>query len=125
MSNMDKKQEAFFKLAHGLATAFDRTATIGKVMLEMQAKAEQVRDGERSPEIFTVPEFVDLLDSMSTAQAHIACDIANVLDIIVRNAEAAEVIDSEFASEFRGKFAHALDKDEDKPQGFGGRFSAN
>jgi hypothetical protein len=125
MSNMDKKQEAFFNLAHGLASAFDRASGVGKVMMEIQDRAEQVLDGKRSPEIFTVPQFAELLDSMSTAQAHIACDIAMVLDLIVRTAEASGVIDSEFAREFRGKFSHALDKPEDKPEGFGGRFSAN
>ena len=125
MSNMDKKQEAFFTLAHNLATAFDRTTGVGKVLIELHAKAELVRDGEKSPEIFTLPQFVDLLDSMSTAQATIAINIASTLDIIVRNAEKAGVIDSEFASEFRSKFAYALEDENDKPQGFGGRFSAN
>jgi len=125
MSNMDKKQQAFFTLAHNLAGAFDRTCAIGKVLIEVHAKAEKVRDGEKSPEIFIVPQFADLLDSMSTAQAAIAGNIANTLDIIVRNAEAAGVIDSEFASEFRSKFEHALIEGEDEPEGFGGRFSAN
>ena len=125
MSNMDKKQQAFFTLAHNLAGAFDRTCAIGKVLIEVHAKAEKVRDGVKSPEIFIVPQFADLLDSMSTAQAAIAGDIANTLNIIVRNAEAAGVIDSEFASEFRSKFEHALIEGEDEPEGFGGRFSAN
>ena len=123
MSNMDKKLEAFFTLAHSLAGAFDRTTAIGKVLIEIQAKAEKVRDGVKSPEVFVVPQFADLLGSMVTAQAAIAGDIANTLNVIVRNAEAAGVIDSEFASEFRGKFEHALVEDE--PEGFGGRFSAN
>ena len=123
MSNMDKKLEAFFTLAHSLAGAFDRTCAIGKVLIEIHAKAEKVRDGVKSPEIFIVPQFADLLGSMVTAQAAIAGDIANTLNVIVRNAEAAGVIDSEFASEFRSKFEHALVEDE--PEGFGGRFSAN
>ena len=126
MSNMDKKQEAFFKLAHGLASAFDACNEVGKIILEVEMRSLDVREGKTTPEIFAVPEFSDLMKTTSIAQARAVMSIAEVLAIIVRNAEAAGVVDSEFARNFLGKFEYALpDNDEDKSEGFGGRFSAN
>ena len=126
MSNMDKKQEAFFKLAHGLASAFDACSNVGRIIFEVEMRAVDVREGKKTPEIFALPEFVDLMKTTVNAQGRAVMNIAEVLAIIVRNAEAAGVVDSEFARNFLGKFEYALpDNDEDKSEGFGGRFSAN
>ena len=128
MSNMDKKQEAFFTLARGLASAIDCASQVGSVLIDLEEKAEDVRKGTHGVGVFTCAEFGQLLSSMSDCQAKAVLEIGKVLEIIVRNAEASGVIDSEFAKEFIGKFSHTLsklDEGEDKPEGFGGRFSAN
>ena len=125
MSNMDKKQEAFFTLARGLASAIDCATQVGNVLLDIEEKAADVHKGTHSVSVFTCREFGELLSSMSDCQAKAVVEVGKVLEIIVRNAEKAGVIDSEFASQFIGKFSHLTDKGEDKTEGFGGRFSAN
>ena len=125
MSNMDKKQEAFFTLARGLASALDCASQVGNVLLDIEEKAADVHKGTHSVGVFTCREFGELLSSLSDCQAKAVVETAKVLEIIVRNAEKSGVIDSEFASEFLGKFSHMTGKPDKGAEGFGGRFSAN
>lgn len=122
---MDKKQEAFFALARGLASALDHASMVGNVLLDIEQKAADVHKGTHSVGVFACAEFGQLLSSLSTCQANAVIEVGKVLEIIVRNAEKAGVIDADFARDFLGKFQHLTSEPDKGAEGFGGRFSAN
>ena len=67
----------------------------------------------------------DWIDGYLARRLNQISEVGKVLEIIVRNAEKAGVIDADFARDFLGKFQHLTSEPDKGAEGFGGRFSAN